>query len=263
MTKRLAYYHQDSVFIADFETQKTQVFTKLPNPCALKWNPDGVRFVSGRNTISIVDVNNKTVQALDAKNAIYPCWHPSRSLITYSIQTDKGWMIQCYSFENQTRWLLPISLQAFQVDWHPNGEDISYVGITPKGKHIFTASVAAYLDGENTEPIRSRQITQTGKYNHAPAWSPDGQQIAFESKCPDMGKWGVTIINADGSGSRRVSADDVEEYHPSWSPNGKYLAVERSGKPNNIFILSADGKEAVQMTTTGGQGPAWLWPPTD
>jgi Tol biopolymer transport system component len=45
-----------------------------------------------------------------------------------------------------------------------------------------------------------------------PTWSPDGSQIAFYRGGQ------VWVMNADGSGPRRVSPADVEASVPAWGP---------------------------------------------
>jgi Tol biopolymer transport system component len=56
----------------------------------------------------------------------------------------------------------------------------------------------------NTEVVDGKERIVPGanvKWNNAaPAWSPDGQQIAFMTD--RSGKWEIWIMNADGSNQR-------------------------------------------------------------
>lgn len=50
-----------------------------------------------------------------------------------------------------------------------------------------------------------------------PAWSPDGEQIAFTSDW-DSGNWEIYVMNADGSGLTRLTDDAAEDSFPAWQP---------------------------------------------
>jgi TolB protein len=56
-----------------------------------------------------------------------------------------------------------------------------------------------------------------------PFWSPDGQQIAFVRWREPRGVW---VIDADGSGERRVF-DWGEARWPTWSPDGDRILFSR------------------------------------
>jgi dipeptidyl aminopeptidase/acylaminoacyl peptidase len=79
------------------------------------------------------------------------------------------------------------------------------------------------------------QLTQPEEDSRLPAWSPDGKQIAFVSRC--SGKNEVWVMNRDGSGRRQVTQSDFPARNPYqvklfpvnevalwWSPDGTKLA---------------------------------------
>src|SRR4029077_5366799 len=63
-----------------------------------------------------------------------------------------------------------------------------------------------------------------------PAWSPDGKQLVFTGY--DGGISDLFIVNADGSGLRRLTNDKFAALQPSWAPDGKTIAfaTDRGGK---------------------------------
>ena len=74
-----------------------------------------------------------------------------------------------------------------------------------------------------------------------PSWSPDGSQFAF------MRANRVWLANADGSGTRRLTAGE----EPAWAPNGRQIAFTRAGV---VYLLTVNGAE---RRLVAGQNPAW------
>lgn len=85
-----------------------------------------------------------------------------------------------------------------------------------------------------------------------PTWSPDGKLIAFGSS--RGGTWNLWVMNADGSGLRRVTT--VFSLNPSWSPDGTRLAY--TGQ-NGIGIVNADGSDARTISGPGNPASAPAW----
>jgi dipeptidyl aminopeptidase/acylaminoacyl peptidase len=87
-------------------------------------------------------------------------------------------------------------------------------------------------------------------FNFDPAWSPDGQRIAWV-------KWGagesryaeVYVMAADGSTPIRLTNDTTQDGHPSWSPDGQRIAFwsRRDGNPE-IYVMNADGSAPTRLT---------------
>lgn len=104
----------------------------------------------------------------------------------------------------------------------------------------------ADADGENAqsalaspEPIIS------------PAWSPDGNQLAyvsFESRKP------VVYVHSVSTGKRRLIANfKGSNSAPAWSPDGKTLAVTLSRDGGSqLFLLNAAGGEPRRLIQSGG-----------
>jgi len=89
-----------------------------------------------------------------------------------------------------------------------------------------------------------------------PAWSPDGRKLAFVSERD--GNAEIYVMNADGSGQRRVVADDEDDIRPEWSPDGTKIAFEGGLEDSYIDVVSADGSHRVRLTHTGDDGdPTW------
>ncbi len=60
-----------------------------------------------------------------------------------------------------------------------------------------------------------------GSYTHSPAWSPDGQTIAFVAV--KRRKAEIYTVGRDGSRLRAVTADGLDKLDPIFTPAGDAL----------------------------------------
>jgi Tol biopolymer transport system component len=73
----------------------------------------------------------------------------------------------------------------------------------------------------------------------------------------------VYVVNADGSGKRRLAAK-VWPDTPAWSPDARKLAFVRGFRGNtqantDVYVMNADGSEERRLTRSAGYdiSPAW------
>ena len=102
------------------------------------------------------------------------------------------------------------------------------------------------------------QLTKDAAADHAPAWSPDGQRIAFVRVLE--GKREIVVLPALGGPERRLFEAAPElgnwmwwggAYGLSWTPDGKHLVFgDQSGPASNsaIYLYSFEDGERRQLT---------------
>jgi TolB protein len=103
--------------------------------------------------------------------------------------------------------------------------------------------IVADADGENP-----RVVMQSNEPLMSPAWSPDGQSLAyvsFEDRLPTV------YVQMLKTGERRkVSAHAGVNQAPAWSPDGKKLALTLSTRDGNLDIYVMDlGTQALTRIT--------------
>ncbi len=105
------------------------------------------------------------------------------------------------------------------------GDQVNNVSISPTG---IRAAVEAH--GEIlTVPVKKgpiRNLTNTpGVMERDPAWSPDGQSIAYFSD--ESGLYALHVVSQTGEGKARkfpLAAEPAYYFHPIWSPDSKKVA---------------------------------------
>jgi Tol biopolymer transport system component len=66
----------------------------------------------------------------------------------------------------------------------------------------------------------------------------------------------VYVVNADGSGLRRLTDDPGPDFDPSWSPDGRWIAYRHEGEGGDstaeIYVMDADGSQKRNLTRRPG-----------
>jgi Tol biopolymer transport system component len=132
---------------------------------------------------------------------------------------------------------------------------------------------AASLDGANIAFVRAdaefnseifvvdrnganpRNVSNNAEADVMPAWSPNGQRLAFVTD--RAGVQDIFVVNADGTGLRRLTPTDPSpavtfENWPAWSPNGQLVAYSSTidGTPD-IWTIAVDAQTVTLARLTG------------
>ncbi len=141
----------------------------------------------------------------------------------------------------------------------PDGSDVRRVttgngvqvrpSISPDGTRI------AYLNGGNSICLINSDGTHfvqlQDRSEFPPAWSPDGQTIAYGNLQDSE----IHVINADGTNDIARTSDHTNSRSPTWSPDGTRIAFSntmRDGDDNvEIYIMNADGSNPHKISDPG------------
>lgn len=86
----------------------------------------------------------------------------------------------------------------------------------------------------------THNLTQSSADELDPAWSPDGRQLAFSADTDGDLQPELYVMNANGSGLRRVSSGSTGYRSPGWSQDGEWL----------VFVLGFG--QIYHMDAAGG-----------
>lgn len=97
---------------------------------------------------------------------------------------------------------------------------------------------------------RAVPITSLGERVLFPAWSLDGEQIAYVIS-PNGSQSDLYVINADGTNRRRLTnTPTANNTHPEWLPDGRILFASDRDGDYDLYVINADGSGLEQLTYT-------------
>ena len=119
----------------------------------------------------------------------------------------------------------------------------------------------------NPDGSHVRQITHPPKgwRDNAPAWSPDGERIAFHRQTIDESDSRLMILNPDTGDTHAVTQCTgrcLQDLDPAWAPDGDSLSFHRYLGPDTvasvkdgIWIVGIDGSNPHQVTKVDSKPP--------
>lgn len=127
--------------------------------------------------------------------------------------------------------------------WSPDGKRVAYVSFQRDGRP------GIYV--RDLETGRVEQVTNfRGSLNGAPAFSPDGKNLALvlsKDGSPD-----IYVLNLETRRLRRITRHYGIDTEPSWTPDGKSLIFtsNRGGQPQ-IYMMGLDDLTIERLTFEG------------
>lgn len=239
------------------------------------WSPDGRRVAFARNYsnagLYVMDATGAGVRMLARGAPEGLAWSPDGSRIAFSAAScdglGKGCRLGIYVVSIDGRFLTRISSVVAHTSSPDREQRVSGLSWAPDGHAILCRcgrgiSVIA-SNGSGVQPLDLRGQGQLG----SAAWAPNGQLIAFESRCtPFRGPyhdWYCDIAFTSPTGVNRTHAHKRVEIWMgtlAWTTDGKALAVGAMAVPTVVKFAPAGTADSAFKTKNGTWGPIWTGP---
>jgi dipeptidyl aminopeptidase/acylaminoacyl peptidase len=146
---------------------------------------------------------------------------------------------------------VPTRGQAFWPSWSPSGTRIVYSNALQPTKDGRIYTIA--FDGSHRRLLASGGV--------APAWSPDGRTIAYQTTC------GIRLVTPSGRDVTPTATANTcgaigLSGPPVWSPDGRELAVETT---TGVYVMGKTGRGLHRVSSpetdpaTGQPMPTTTW----
>lgn len=264
---------------------------------SVSWDPDGSRLAFGGGTgeqqggvddeydIYLVDADGANLERVtELDDAGDPLFSPDGETIVFSrvsFGEDEPPQANLWSVKADGSELTELTeAEPWRMDgagsFSPDGAKIAFTRaeIDPDSFEATTSIQIVGADG-----FDERQLIESGS---DPAFSPDGERIAFVSDRDENGRlcYGdrcftgreLYVADADGAAPERLTETrELNEASPSWSPDGSRIAFQRGEQFQNaeamsILEMNADGRCTRAILASSGLGPWYAspaWRPSD
>jgi hypothetical protein len=216
-------------------------------------SPDGNQIVySGELGLTLQDLETGVVKSI-APDGYSPVWSPDGKTIALTRQATEFDIWTVTAEGSDLRQVTNTLEYEMPKGWTRNGSHILYTVERTGGQQWL----------ESIDPLTGmveRLVQMPDGKSMSPAFSPDGNWMAYEG--PVFGKLysGIYLARSDGSEPRLLVSlpSEVSVFHPIWSPDGKWLLLStgeffvESGVDHRVpFLIQPDTCQVIRLNISG------------
>ncbi len=188
--------------------------------------------------------------------ALSPAWSHDGRTIAYTAFLRSGQPIVLQDLATGVRQVLAGTEYGLNItpEFSPDDRLLAFAHGDENGTDLYTYNLARRC-------CWTRLTVGRFYDNLSPAWSPDGQRIAFISSRTGLPQ--LYVMAADGSGQEVLANFDFgvtgQSNAPEWSPDGQSVAFHRevAGTPQ-VFVVDVATRTVRQITGAGrNEDPTW------
>jgi TolB protein len=249
-------------------------------PSAVTWSPDGRELIySTQGSLWRQQVAaTHAVQLTSGPTYDYqPDWSPDGRFVAYVSYDGAAIALKLLDVRSrQTRTLIADSAVNLEPRWSPDGSRIAFVSTAFNGRwHIFVGrfdgAVGQLRDVRRVTVDRDSRLPRYyySVFDHylSPTWSRDGRELIFVSNRGRIygtgGIWRATVDDTV-TGARELHYEETTwKARPDWARDDKRVVYSsyHGRQWNQLWLLSADGGDPIQLTYGEFDATAPRWSP--
>lgn len=250
------------------------------------WSPDSEWFVASllttvtnqegkeQDTYNLFRVNSNTFQkdriTTSTSSDLFPSWSPDGQWITLlrytpeSLTPKPGYGAECWwilgitpgcnfadlyiTHRDGSNPVLLLKSVYIRMDRDQRDSDYNDPAWSPDSKWlaVLTGGEQPDIALVNIENGETRVLAANPALDIYPAWSPEGNGLAFVSD--REGNEEIYLISPDGTGIVNLTNNPGNDFNPVWSPSGRYIAFlsTRDGL-FSLYVMNADGSNQTKV----------------
>jgi Tol biopolymer transport system component len=285
---RLAYSGNGAVFVENADGSGRREVARLEGDLwGLQWSPDGRRLAYGEELrapvrwgrLWVVEVNTgrapTQLYASTSDGVLAAGWTADGQYVLFwrdvqfsaSMMADGLPLLAIPFGGGEARELAMGPIRPGMWSVAPDGTRVAMT--VPAGRCSWTRKQVLVADADSGE---SRYLTGPEQVSIQPAWSPDGERVAFVAKL-EMGDGPggsgdeleklaadrrIWVMNSDdGSEARQLTSDEAyRDERPLWSRDGGWLLFARLNEEReaSLWLMPSSGGEPQMLVDLAGNG---------
>jgi TolB protein len=248
-------------------------------PSAVTWSPDGRELIYSMQGSLWRQRLGTTEAAQITAGPTYdyqPDWSPDGRFVAYVAYDGEAIALKLLEVRTgRTRTLVADGAVNLEPRWSPDGNRIAFVSTAFNGRwHIFVGRFDAASGLADVRRVSVDRDSGLPRYYYSafdhylsPTWSPEARELIFVSNRGRVygtgGIWRATVGDTL-TGARELHYEETTwKARPDWSRDGKRVVYSgyHGRQWNQLWLLSADGGDPIQLTYGEFDATAPRWSP--
>lgn len=140
----------------------------------------------------------------------------------------------------------------------PDGKNIAFVSSKDGATRIYLLKIPE--KGTSLKNVKPQLLTTQQREASAPAWSPDGNKVAFCAKGQE-GNRQIWVYDLQKKEEKQLTFGPGDKENPTWAANSLHLIfnVRQSDESSDLYLMNLHQSKTIAIVTGNGQNrfPSW------